>query len=150
MKQKQLTPHFSVAELTYSSLALRHGISNDPGPQALINLNRVAAYILEPVRQNFKIGFSPSSGFRASEINRLAGSHSKSQHVTGHAVDFEIPGIANRVLADWIKANLTFDQLILEFHQPDVPSSGWVHCSYHTDHNRNECLIFDGTSFRKF
>jgi len=34
-----------------------------------------------------------------------------------------------------------FDQLILEFHKPGVPDSGWVHCSFtETGNNRLECL----------
>lgn len=150
MINKQITTHFSLDELTRSGIALRHGIQNVPGYQEQINLFRLATHILEPVRQHFNIAFRPSSGFRAPEVNRLAGSKSTSQHLTGRAADFEIPTVANRDLADWIKANLTFDQLILEFHHPENPTSGWVHCSYHTDHNRNECLIFDGTNYRKF
>lgn len=145
-----VTEHFSLAELTRSETALRHGISNAPGPQEITNLTRLATYILEPVRRQFNIPYRPSSAYRSPQVNRLVGSAQTSQHVTGHAADFEIPTIANGDLARWIKANLTFDQLILEFHHPDEPKSGWVHCSYRPDHNRNQCLIFDGTHYREF
>lgn len=145
-----LTAHFNLNELSRSAIALRHGISNAPGPQEVYNLTRLAICILEPVRQHFNIPYSPSSAYRSPEVNRLAGSKPTSQHLSGHAADFKIPTIANRALADWIKTNLTFDQLILEFHHPDDPGSGWVHCSYHPDHNRNQCLIFDGTHYREF
>ena len=33
-------------------------------------------------------------------------------------------------LFDWIKSNLTPDQLILEFYTPGEPNSGWIHCSW--------------------
>lgn len=150
MTNNQLTEHFSLNELTRSAIALRHGIHNAPTEQEIINLTQLAMHILEPVRQHFNIPYRPSSGYRSPQVNRLAGSAPTSQHVTGQAADFEIPAIANGDLADWIKANLTFDQLILEFHHPDDPASGWVHCSYHTDHNRNESLIFDGRNYREF
>jgi len=146
-----LSPNFTLAELTKSNLALRHGLSNTPIPFQKTNLKLVAEYILQPVRTYFGIPFSPSSGFRSAVVNRLAGSKDTSQHRTGQAADFEVPGIDNRVTAEWIKANLDFDQLILEFHNPDVPDSGWVHCSYvDPDNNRNECLIFDGKNYREF
>ena len=52
----------------------------------------------------------------------------KSQHAKGQAADFEIFGIANAELAKWITENIDFDQLILEFHNPEEPNSGWIHC----------------------
>lgn len=145
-----LSENFTLEELTKSGLALRHGLSNTPTREERSNLASLAEYILQPIRDHFGIPFSPSSGYRSAKVNLLAGSKPTSQHRSGQAADFEVPGVANRDLADWIKANLTFDQLILEFHNPDIPDSGWVHCSYNTDHNRNEYLIFDGTNFRKF
>lgn len=54
------------------------------------------------------------------------------QHPNGEAVDFEIKGSGgNKALWDWIKkSGITFDQLILEFHNPATgPFSGWVHGS---------------------
>lgn len=142
--------HFSLNELTRSATALRHGIVNTPGQQEVINLTHLVTYVLEPVRQYFNIPYSPSSAYRSAEVNHLVGSAPTSQHIAGQAADFEIPTISNEELALWIKANLTFDQLILEFHRTDDPKSGWVHCSYHADHNRNECLIFDGSKYKEF
>ena len=56
------------------------------------------------------------------------------------AADFEIPGVDNRELALYIKNELTYDQLILEFYKDNEPTSGWIHCSYSTDHNRGQSL----------
>lgn len=145
-----LSAHFTLKELTHSALALRHGIKNLPEPHEIANLKRLAVEILEPVRLHFNIPFSPSSGYRGPAVNRLAGSGPTSQHLTGQAADFELPGIANRDLAEWIKVNLTFDQLILEFHNEDDPASGWIHCSVKETDNRGQCLIFDGKSYKEF
>ena len=65
------------------------------------------------------------------------GSSTKSQHCKGEAADFEIFGVANNELADWIKENLMFDQLILEYYTPGEPNSGWVHVSYTKEINAN-------------
>jgi hypothetical protein len=46
------------------------------------------------------------------------------------AADIEIPGVPNADLAKWIKENLSYTQLILEFYTVGVPDSGWVHVSY--------------------
>jgi hypothetical protein len=38
--------------------------------------------------------------------------------------------VANADLAAWVRDNLEFTQLILEFYTPGIPDSGWVHVSY--------------------
>jgi len=146
----RLSRHFTLSELTKSQTAKRLGINNKPDSRALANLMALVCHILEPVRVHFGIPFTPSSGYRCLKLNRAIGSKSTSQHVKGEAVDFEIPTIANRDLADWIKENLTFDQLILELHNPDVADSGWVHCSYREGNNRCEYLIYDGKEYTQF
>ena len=45
-----LTPNFSLAELTASQTAVRLGLDNTPGPEALANLRRTAA-LLEDIRE---------------------------------------------------------------------------------------------------
>ena len=60
------------------------------------------------------------------------------------AADIEIFDVANNELSDWIKENLMFDQLILEYFDPSQgPNSGWVHVSYNPtiSMNRKEYLI---------
>lgn len=146
-----LSKNFTLTELTRSALAMRHGIDNTPRlTSEMVDLEQLVQNILQPVRDHFGVPFSPSSGYRCPKVNRLAGSSDKSQHLKAQAVDFEIPGVPNRDLAEWIKANLEFDQLILEFHNEDDPASGWVHCSFNAGHNRKECLIFDGHIYRRF
>ena len=149
----KLSPHFTLGELTKSSTAERKGIENVPSDEEIKDLTILCERILEPVRNNYGIPFAPNSGFRCLELNREIGSSDKSQHVTGQAVDFEVPGVSNKEVALWVKNNLVFDQLILEFYKEADPSSGWVHCSYKavgedgTDTNRGSARVFSGSDW---
>ena len=144
----KLSEHFSLSELTKSSTAERKGLSNEPDAEAIENLILVCDQILEPVRNHYGKPFVPNSGFRCLELNRAIGSSDKSQHVTGQAVDFEVPGEDNKDVALWVVENCTFDQLILEFYKEGEPTSGWVHCSYVIEReNRKSARVFDGKNW---
>jgi hypothetical protein len=126
----QLTKNFSLAELTKSETALRHDMDNTPGPVEIANLTELAGKVLQPVRDHFAKGVKVNSGFRHPDVNAKVGGSKTSDHCKGQAADIEIPGVANADLAQWIKNNLEFTQLILEFYTPGIPDSGWVHVSY--------------------
>jgi zinc D-Ala-D-Ala carboxypeptidase len=51
-----------------------------------------------------------------------------------------VVGVDNKKLAEWIKENLEYDQLILEFYRDGEPDSGWVHVSWNSDKNRSNSL----------
>jgi len=142
-----LSKHFSFDEMTKSQTAERLRIYNKPGDHELASLKELCEKILEPVREHYGIPFSPSSGFRCPELNKVIGSSDKSQHVKGEAVDFEIPKIPNTDVARWVMNNLDYDQLILEFFKEDQPRSGWIHCSYVGNGNRNSARRFDGRNW---
>jgi len=120
------------------------GIENDPGSTEVDNLKDLCTNVLEPIRANFGIPFSPSSGYRSLVLNNEIGSSPSSQHIKGEAADIEIPGVRNMDLARWISGNLEFDQLVLEYYTDTDSASGWVHVSY-VGKNRNEVLSFNGT-----
>jgi len=144
----QLSKHFKLSEFTKSQIASRHGLKNLPGAGEVKNLENVCYEILEPVRAKFEKPVLITSGFRSLEVNRILGSSDGSQHCKGQAVDFEIGGIPNIKVAYWIQANCDFDQLILEYYQPDVDQSGWVHVSYNEKGaNRKKVLTFDGKTY---
>ena len=48
--------------------------------------------------------------------------------------------MSNFEVAEYIRDNLDFDQLILEFYTPGIPDSGWVHVSYKSEGNRKQVL----------
>jgi hypothetical protein len=126
----QLTKNFSLAELTKSETALRHDMDNTPGPVEIANLTELAGKVLQPIRDHFAKGVHVGSGFRHPDVNAKVGGSKTSDHCKGQAADIEIPGVANAELAEWVKDNLEFTQLILEFYTPGIPDSGWVHVSY--------------------
>jgi zinc D-Ala-D-Ala carboxypeptidase len=143
----RLSTHFSLKELTRSQTAERRRIKNIPKEKEIENLKTLCENILEPVRKHYGIPFSPSSGFRSMALNEAIGSTKASQHIDGQAADFEIPGVPNMELALWIKEHLDYDQLLLEFYKENVPDSGWVHCSYVKNGNRNKSKRFDGRTW---
>ena len=139
----KLTANITLDELTKSQVAERKGINNNPNPQQIENLKALAANILQPVRSHFDKPLIISSGFRCAQLCIEIGSVPTSQHVADDgaaAADFEIPGVDNRALATWIRSELEFDQLILEFYRDNEPTSGWIHCSYSSNSNRNQSL----------
>ena len=137
----KLTENFSLKELTSSQTAERKGIDNTPSTEHQENLKRLCESILQRVRDHFGRVVSVSSGYRSPELCTAIGSKTTSQHAKGEAADFEIFGISNKELADWIHYNTQYDQLILEYWKgEDEPNSGWVHCSYSQGKNRRQYL----------
>jgi zinc D-Ala-D-Ala carboxypeptidase len=146
----RLSENFSLWELTKSQVAKRKGISNKPGEEEVKNLTLLCQHILQPVRDNYRVPIQPSSGYRCLALNEAIGSSSRSQHIRGQAVDFEVPLVDNKVLAHWIMDNLIYDQLLLEYYKEGEPKSGWVHVSYiePSIKNRTKATIFDGKTWK--
>ena len=137
----KLTENFSLNELTKSQTAERKGIDNTPSTEHQENLKSLCEMILQPIRDHFGQVVSVSSGYRSPELCVAIGSSTKSQHASGCAADFEIFGVSNKELADYINENLDYDQLILEYWKgEDEPNSGWGHCSYTNGSNRKQYL----------
>ena len=137
----KLSKNFSLSELTKSQTAERKGIDNTPSTEHQENLKSLCEMILQPIRDHFGQVVSVSSGYRAPELCVAIGSSTQSQHAKGEASDFEIFGVSNKELADYIDQNLDYDQLILEYWKgEDEPNSGWVHCSYTNGNNRKQYL----------
>ena len=125
-----LSPNFTLSEMTKSETALRHGMENSPNQEQISNMQLLAVKVLQPVRDHYKRGVKVNSGFRHPDVNAAVGGSRTSDHTRGMAADIEIPGVANAELAAWIQQNLDYTQLILEFYTPGIPDSGWVHVSY--------------------
>jgi hypothetical protein len=124
-----LSRNFTLSELIKSDTAIRRGINNNPNAEQIEKLKALCENILQPVRDHFgrvKI----TSGYRSEELCAAIGSSARSQHAKAEAADFECIGVDNAELADWIKRELPYDQLILEFYTPGEPNSGWIHCSW--------------------
>jgi len=139
--------NFALHELIISDTALRLGISNHFRCNRHVhNAVFLAREVLQPVRDRFG-PYRPNSVFRCQQLERALKHKpddwvSTSQHTEAEAADIEVPGVHNMRLAEWIRDNLEFDQLILECHNPKLgPNSGWVHVSRRMHgENRGEVL----------
>ena len=124
-----LTRNFTLQELIKSDTAIRKGIDNNPNADQIEKLKRLCENVLQPVRDHFgrvKI----TSGFRSPDLCVAIGSSVNSQHAKAEAADFEVIGVDNAEVADWVYTNCRPDQLILEFYTPGEPNSGWIHASW--------------------
>jgi hypothetical protein len=135
-----LSKSFTLNELTKSQEATRLGIDNTPNEKHILNLKLLCENVLQPIRDFYGMPLSVSSGYRSAALCEAIGSSSKSQHTKGQAADFEIFGVANKDLADFVVKNLNYDQCILEFWNENEPNSGWVHCSFNALGNRKQFL----------
>jgi len=136
----KLSANFQLSELVKSQVAERKGIPNNPSPAHIDNLKALCVNVLQPIRSHFEAPVIISSGFRSAELCIAIGSKPTSQHAEGKAADLEVVGVDNKELATWIKNNLEYDQMILEFYREGEPDSGWIHISWNGGDNRNQSL----------
>ena len=137
----QLSKNFTLTEFTKSQAGDRLGIDNTPTGEHLENLKNLVSNIIQPLREKLNKPITINSGYRGEAVNKAVGGVSTSQHCSGEAADIECPGMSNPDLANFIKQHFEFDQLILEFHKPGVPDSGWVHVSLKRGGTqRKQCL----------
>ena len=137
-----LSKNFTLSELTKSETAIRLDIDNTPNDEQIESLRLLCENILQPVRDHFGKPVRISSGFRCAELNSspAVGGSKTSDHCKGQAVDFEIDGVPNPELAEWIESNLKYTQLILEFYTQGQPNSGWVHASFNPENLKGQSL----------
>lgn len=134
---KNISKYISYQEATTSQTAVRKGIKNEPGDNELLAMQLVGIRVFDVVREHFKTPLRVSSFYRSPELNSAIGGSSRtSQHVKGQAIDIQGTGkVTNKMIFDFIKENLDFDQLINEFNY------SWVHVSYVSkEKNRKQIL----------
>jgi zinc D-Ala-D-Ala carboxypeptidase len=133
----KLSKYFTLAQLTASEMGgpvrAQYGQSAE---QIVTNLMYLATNVLDPVYDKVGGKMRISSGFR-SRIPK--GSSGGSQHNIGQAADIQFPDMgADQYyhVAQWIRDNLDYDQLIFE----TTSHSMWVHVSYKPSGNRRSCF----------
>lgn len=142
-----LTPHFTLDELTASESADRNGWDNTPTDAELENLKRLAD-MLEQVK--VVLGGKPimiNSAFRSKKVNDSVGSRDTSQHRIGCAADLRVPGMTpDEVVRKVVASGIAFDQIIREFDR-------WTHISVPNSVDtapRKQALIIDKAGTRLF
>lgn len=136
-----LTNNFSLHEMIKSETASRRDMDNYPhSDEVLANLTTLCEQVLQPLRDAYGVGIKVNSGYRSPDVNAAVGGSRTSDHCKGQAADIEIPGVANRDLALYIRDNFEFTQLILEGYIEGIPDSGWVHVSYDSNNLKQQVL----------
>jgi hypothetical protein len=92
--------------------------------------------VLDPLREWYGKPITINSGFRCPALNKAVKGSNTSQHMTGQAADIDTGDRQqNKLLFEYIRKNLPFDQLI------DESNFAWVHVSFRADGmNRNQVL----------
>lgn len=128
--------YFTIAELCKSTTADRLGINNKCNQEHVVNLTALVDNVLDPLRTWYGKPLTVSSGYRCPELNKAVKGSNTSQHMSGQAADIDTGDRQqNKLLFEYIRKNLPFDQLI------DESNFAWVHVSYRADDkNRNQVL----------
>jgi zinc D-Ala-D-Ala carboxypeptidase len=135
----KLTDRYTVGMLTRSphvvfDHALREGTGGLSVSEICCNLKYLAENCIEPILDHY-------SGGKLTNTWRPAGiGSSKSQHPKGQAADIQF-GLQRQTygVAQWIKDNLTYDQLLLEYKTTGT-GLPWIHISFNKDGNRRQVL----------
>ena len=141
-----LSPNFTLEELTASEVAQRKGLDNTPNATETANLIRTAE-LLEQVRSLLNKPILVNSAFRSKPVNDSVGSKDTSQHRIGCAADIRVPGLTpKQVVQACIDGGIPFDQIIEEF-------GSWTHISVPNTKEqqpRRQALIIDKNGTRPY
>lgn len=133
-----LSPHFTLEEMTISEVAVRKGISNSPDE---ITLERLKATCLAMETVRAMLGpIHVNSGYRSPALNAAIGGVATSAHCLGYAVDFLAPNFGPPLaVCERLKTLSHFDQLIFEF-------GAWTHLSFDPRNRREVLTIKPGST----
>lgn len=131
---QQLSPHFSLAELTVTSRADLQEENRILTDGQIVTLRALAA-LMEVVREI--LGGVPivvHSGYRCGTLNAAVGSSARSQHLLAQACDFVPAGLdlsaAFRTLWEKVSsAEVAVGQLIHETAERSYGATSWIHVS---------------------
>lgn len=140
---ERISKHISFEEATHSATAERMGIvNNNPNQSVVDNMKLLAENVFEPIREHFKTPISITSMYRGLNLNQAVKGSITSQHCSGEAMDIDMgtgTKPSNKMIFDYIKDNLVFDQLIYEFGTDKNPD--WVHVSYESTGKQRKQIL---------
>ena len=142
-----LTPHFTLEELTASESADRNGWDNSPNDVELANLTRLADFLEQVKVVLGGKAIMVNSAFRSKMVNDAVGSKDTSQHRVGCAADIRVPSMTpDEVVKAIIASGIAYDQVIREFDR-------WTHISITNSPSgvpRKQALIIDKSGTRPY
>ena len=135
----QLSPHFTLKELTITST----GLDNTPSASVITNLTLLAT-TLEAIRKLLDKPIQVTSAYRSTRVNNAVKGAGNSAHLHGLAADIKVVGMTPLEVCTAIKnSGISVDQCILEF-------DNWTHIGIRDNlkMNRNQYLtIRTGTGY---
>lgn len=121
----QLSKNFFLHEFHRSETAARKGRTIEPTAETTMQLQRLVALIMQPIRDHLGRPITILSGYRPPWLNKMVGGSSTSEHMVGRACDFLVQGMRPievvRKLEPFLK-ELPYNQCIHEF-------GVWTHIS---------------------
>ncbi len=133
----KLSKNFSLEEMTRTST----GLQNEPQTHEIVNLTRLCAKVLQPLRTDSG-ALTVTSGYRSEEVNSAVGGSAKSYHRMGLAADIQSNELTPEELAERIQfLKLPIDKVIVEFGR-------WVHIQIKPtgETDRNQFLVAEKVS----
>jgi hypothetical protein len=133
----KISKYFTIADLSTKTTAGSHSIpeSKTIGTVTLTkyniacNMKALCVNVLDKIKDKY-----PDMKINSSFRNNGG----TSQHEIGQAADISFPNHSQQKdyegIANWIKSNVNYDQLLFEFRDP---SSVWIHVSYNPKGNRS-------------
>jgi zinc D-Ala-D-Ala carboxypeptidase len=132
-----LSDHFTLEVLTFSSTGQRNGIDNTADDHIKGELKRLCNTVLEPVRDLLGVELHIDSSYRCPAINTLVKGAKTSQHMLGQAADIKPVGFDLQSAFYKIKkSDIPYDQIIIE-------CGSWIHisCAHDGAAPRKQCMI---------
>lgn len=122
----QLSLNFTLEELLITSYKEFQQKQLEEVKPFMDNLYILANYILQPIRNYYKVPITVTSGFRGTALNEKVGGNKTSQHCLGEAVDFVVKGKTVDEVFEDIKSgkiDICYRQLIKE----KISGKFWIH-----------------------
>lgn len=123
--QQQISKYYTIGMLSSNTAVSHYKVKDQQGltaPEIACNLKKVAENCLDVIKAQYP-KMIVTSGFRHGT--------GTSQHTLGQAIDMQF-GVGNSdyfEIATWIKNNVLFDQLLLEYKTIET-GNAWIHISY--------------------
>jgi Chitinase class I len=124
----------SNAVVTHAKVVAQMGLTES---ELVCNLKNLAENCLDKIKIKYPT-MVVTSAFREMGTNKT------SQHPLGMAADMQFTGVAKSEYYDiaiWIRDNVLYDQLILEFKTYGT-GNPWIHISFNNGGNRKQVLTF--------
>ena len=134
----QISKYFTIGMLSTAAVVSHYKIAPQLGlktAEIACNLKKLAENCLDPIKTKYP-SMKVTSAFRTGT--------STSQHCRGQAADMQFNGASKGdyfTMAQWIKDNIIFDQLLLEYKTTGT-GLPWIHISFNSNGNRQQVLTF--------